>query len=732
MKKFLLWCLLCLWAVNQTDAALPDSLVHRLSLLEPEGKIDALLAFAGYQQNMNLKLAEEAGLMAWRLAQTRTNPLYKGKSALLLGNYYHSKAPDFRKSAYFYKKWIHLSVHETPKELAEVMMRLATAFLLEKELDSARLFAIKSASLFRLAGDEEGYASSRFLAGNVFLETKQPDSALACFALSADAIENLLKTTSPDDSRYRQYLTRMAEINGTLANTWILKGNYRMAAKEINKALVHAVLAGNQSLQVRLSLDYANIYARQGWFEKSLEILLKILKESEKQGKPDLLAEIWRRIGEIYAELGELEKSLQNLHKAIGLLNTIGNIAATAAVYAAMGDVYFRGQQYDSADACYSRSMEINRRFEHLNGLAGDLVRRGNLAMARGRLQEADAFFTEVLRLGFIKEPSMVAEAQKGLARLALKRGQTRQAIELALQAYEYAVGSGDLKNLVELSALLVDAYAAQGDYKNAFRWQQDHIAWSDSLNLMGHRKEIALLQARYDFEKKEAELELEKEKSYNLARTQRLILYFSVMGILLAIIIAWLLYRREKERRLTEALNYRRQAELARIRQALMEAEVKARELEQKQLIEDLKTKSAHLTNLALIIAQKNEFINQLREQIKSLRHADGDEREKCTTALLHRLSQQHRLNADLDRFRKEVEAAHQSFFRRLDEICPSLTLHEKELAGLLRIGLASKDIASLNNVSVKAVEMSRYRLRRKLNLSTDESLVDFLQRLL
>ncbi len=731
MKRYVVWGVLFFWVVNIAGAALPDSLLHRLSQLETGEKIEALLAFAGRQQVMRPKMAEEAGLMAWKLAQKHENPFYLSKIALFLGNYYYEKSPDFRKSAYFFVKWIRLPIHETPKMQAEIMIRLATAQLLEKETDSARLFALRAASLLRQAGDEEGYASARALAGNIFLETRQPDSALACFALSADAIENLLKITSPDDPQYRQYLTRMAEITGVLANTWMLKGNYRIAAREINKALTHAVLAGNRPLQIRLSLDYANIFAKQGWYEKSLEILLKVLKENENRGSPDLLAEIWQRIGEINVELGELEKSLQNLQKAALMLNSAGNIAASAAVYAAMGDVYFKGQQFDSADACYSRSMEINRRFENERGLTGDLVRRGNLALARGRLKEAETFFTEALRHGSSGESSLLADARKGLARLALKRGQTGKAIDLALQAYEYASGSGDLKSRFELAALLVEAYASQGNYKKAFEWQQERIAWADSLNFIGHRKEITLLQTRYDFEKKEAELELEKEKSHNLARTQRLILYFSVFAILLAVIIAWLLFRREKERRLAEALNYHREAELARTRQALIEAEMKTRELEQKQLMEDLKTKSAHLTNLALIIAQKNEFINQLREQIKGLRHAEQDEREKCTALLLHKLSQQHRLNADLDRFRKEVEYAHQTFFRRLDEVCPTLTSHEKDLAGLLRIGLSSKDIASLNNVSVKAVEMSRYRLRRKLNLGTDDSLVDFLQSL-
>jgi len=97
----------------------------------------------------------------------------------------------------------------------------------------------------------------------------------------------------------------------------------------------------------------------------------------------------------------------------------------------------------------------------------------------------------------------------------------------------------------------------------------------------------------------------------------------------------------------------------------------------------------------------------------------------------LWQKTTQQGNINKELDKFKKEIDDANRSFYEKLNNICPQLTLHEKELAGLLRINLSSKEIASLHNVSVKAIEMSRYRLRKKLQLESNDKLVDFLQKL-
>ena len=55
-------------------------------------------------------------------------------------------------------------------------------------------------------------------------------------------------------------------------------------------------------------------------------------------------------------------------------------------------------------------------------------------------------------------------------------------------------------------------------------------------------------------------------------------------------------------------------------------------------------------------------------------------------------------------------------------------LTANELKLCTFLRVNLTTKEIAQLMNISMRGVEISRYRLRKKLNLPTEMSLFDFL----
>jgi FixJ family two-component response regulator len=63
------------------------------------------------------------------------------------------------------------------------------------------------------------------------------------------------------------------------------------------------------------------------------------------------------------------------------------------------------------------------------------------------------------------------------------------------------------------------------------------------------------------------------------------------------------------------------------------------------------------------------------------------------------------------------------------LSEKFPNLTISDKKLCAYLKMDLSSKDIAPLLNMSFRSVEMSRYRLRKKMELERDVNLSDFLQ---
>jgi DNA-binding CsgD family transcriptional regulator len=69
-----------------------------------------------------------------------------------------------------------------------------------------------------------------------------------------------------------------------------------------------------------------------------------------------------------------------------------------------------------------------------------------------------------------------------------------------------------------------------------------------------------------------------------------------------------------------------------------------------------------------------------------------------------------------------------HSDFLRILKLQFQSLSAHELKLCAYLRMNLSSKEIAQLENISVRGVEISRYHLRKKLKLHTETNLFDFL----
>jgi len=63
--------------------------------------------------------------------------------------------------------------------------------------------------------------------------------------------------------------------------------------------------------------------------------------------------------------------------------------------------------------------------------------------------------------------------------------------------------------------------------------------------------------------------------------------------------------------------------------------------------------------------------------------------------------------------------------------EICPQLTASEIKIAALLKLNLSTKEIAAITYKTEDGIKSTRYRLRKKLNLSGDENLIPFLMKL-
>ena len=101
-----------------------------------------------------------------------------------------------------------------------------------------------------------------------------------------------------------------------------------------------------------------------------------------------------------------------------------------------------------------------------------------------------------------------------------------------------------------------------------------------------------------------------------------------------------------------------------------------------------------------------------------------------ECISRMREEIDSNIRHDDDWKKFERNFDIVYDEYLTRLGDTFPELTVSDKKLCAYLKMGLSSKEIAPLLNLTYRSVEMTRYRLRKKLNLTRDQNLIDFLQR--
>ena len=142
-----------------------------------------------------------------------------------------------------------------------------------------------------------------------------------------------------------------------------------------------------------------------------------------------------------------------------------------------------------------------------------------------------------------------------------------------------------------------------------------------------------------------------------------------------------------------------------------------------------ELSHKDVELANSTMSIIRKNESLIEIKNEIERQKEQLGTRYPKSMYEKLIGLVDKN-LTSEDDWlvFESHFDRAHENFFRRLKNEYPLLTPSDLKLCAYLRLNLATKEIAPLLNISVRGVEIRRYRLRKKLELPPEKNLVEFM----
>ncbi len=211
------------------------------------------------------------------------------------------------------------------------------------------------------------------------------------------------------------------------------------------------------------------------------------------------------------------------------------------------------------------------------------------------------------------------------------------------------------------------------------------------------------------------------------LAKGLYILLLFLIISLLYRIINKRIDMNRLREREKQQE-RYRKQEE--QLKREALAAEKEMIRLRNDKLRSDIAYKEKELANSTMNIIQKNEFLVRLKNVLKGfLESRDREELKRKVKQLLKEIDKDIDSKSYWEVFEVHLEQVHSEFLKRLRDVHPELSSKDQKLCAYIKMGMSSKEIATLMNISTRAVENTRYFLRQKLSLEKGQNLVAYIE---
>lgn len=160
------------------------------------------------------------------------------------------------------------------------------------------------------------------------------------------------------------------------------------------------------------------------------------------------------------------------------------------------------------------------------------------------------------------------------------------------------------------------------------------------------------------------------------------------------------------------------------------LEQEMTIKRLNMENFERDMKQKECEISSSVLLVSNKNDVLQKIGKLTEKYSDMGLIPREyvREVNALV---GDSIKGDDEWTRFKMHFDTVHPDFFKKLKEVSDELTENDLRLCAYVKIGMRAKDIASMLSVTPASVNSNRYRLRRKLSLSKEDSLDDFIRKI-
>lgn len=468
---------------------------------------------------------------------------------------------------------------------------------------------------------------------------------------------------------------------------WAL-GDYQLALSNMLQSLeLYEELKDEHGIGSML-LNIGLIYSDQRSNEEAKTYFRKAYVLYEKNNRKVSRATALTKLATVLILEDSLALAKEHLNTAIDIHHEHDYRYGLAEAYNRLGIVYRKEKDFNTSLDYLYRGRDLSFEIDDNEGLAKCFVDIGLTFLDMNRIEEAEGYLT------------------KGI---------------------DKAKSIGSKKWQMEGFLGMATLFNEQADASSALEYYRSYQLLKDSI--LDQQKIMAMANLREEYETRQQLQELEESKFrirdlQEKARSRTIFLISLAALFLLSIVVIALYYRNQnlKGKQLKEKRE--KEVQLRQIREQNHKTEVENIRLKQKELERELELRDRELTSYAINFLQKNEFISEVQadlQRIKSLPELDRVKRK---------LKGSSQLDKDWENFKMQFEKVHGSFSDELKTTYPDLSPAELKLSTLLRINLNTKECASILGISPESVKTARYRLRKKMDIDSDENLFDHLRK--
>ncbi len=507
----------------------------------------------------------------------------------------------------------------------------------------------------------------------------------------------------------------------TPENTLMQKGWAALVKDKENEAFNYFWQAHQQAIKENNTADkaesllYLGICSYGSSLEKGLQFATQSLNEYKKVAKinPEI-GKIGRYkclqlISTIYARQKKYIDAMRLSKEVVAeLKNKKDNSGTLGLAYNSLGSLFELKNQKDSSEVFYKLALN---EFEYANNIAylpSSYCKIGTLALQKGQKENSWKYYNKALTLAQTSQNKQaIVNTQIALGQWFLTFENNNVIAEKNFNiAWQLSKSLTDKTFEIKAIEALIEVKNKQGNYFEVAQLQNKVIQIKDAFYSFEREQIVKSLEVQFEVAEKDRKLELVSKENQVSSLTNYLL-----GTIVLLFTIGFLYFRRI----------YKRDKLLLSTKEKLVIALEDQKKLKQLQFENDIDHKESQLSAITIQMLQKNEIIEEIKEVIQK--------KEINSEAQLSKIVKRYATqDSNWNDFDKNFESVNKNFYSKLKQKYPDISANDLKICALIKLNLSIKEMASILNISPDSVKTARHRLRKKLQLTTEENLTDFI----